>query len=407
MRILHLADFHLGKRLLSHSRQEEQEAVMAEIITIADDQKVDAVFIAGDLFDTFSPANWAVELFYKTLKKLAKDGKRPVVAIAGNHDSPDRVEVPEPLARECGIILIGHPQTEVPLFELEDAFSVTKSEPGFVELKLDRFDYPLRILTTPYANEQRLRTYFGEGDREEELRIVLASNWQNLADKYCDNKGVNTMMAHLYFGQRGAPLEPESDDEKPILHVGGAQVIYTDLLPKQLQYVACGHLHRRHSTSKKPCPVVYSGSPLGYSFNEENQEKYAVIVDLQPDTEVQYNMVKLESGRKLLRKRCEGVEEALTFLESTPDAWIELTLVTDTYITAQDRKRLKNAHVGLLPIIPEVKGIIDGEGAVPRNIDPTKDLEALFIEYFQEKNQGQAPNEELISLFREVRAVNA
>jgi len=114
MRILHTSDWHLGKKLDNFSRIEEQKQVLAEICKIADQEKVDVVIIAGDLFDTYNPGTEAEELFYKTLKKLAKNGSRPVIAIAGNHDSPDRIEVPDPLAKECGIILAGFPNTKIP-----------------------------------------------------------------------------------------------------------------------------------------------------------------------------------------------------------------------------------------------------------------------------------------------------
>src|SRR5690554_7320792 len=103
MRLLHTGDWHLGKRLDDYSRLEEQQAVLEELIGLAEIHDVDAVLVAGDLFDTFNPPAEAVELFYKSLKKLSGDGRRPVIAIAGNHDSPDRIEAPDPLARECGI----------------------------------------------------------------------------------------------------------------------------------------------------------------------------------------------------------------------------------------------------------------------------------------------------------------
>lgn len=101
MKILHTADWHLGKRLDNFNRLEEQIAVLKEICQIADDQAVDAVIIAGDIFDTFNPPVEAIELLYKTLKRLTKKSKRPVIAIAGNHDSPSRIDSPDPLAREC------------------------------------------------------------------------------------------------------------------------------------------------------------------------------------------------------------------------------------------------------------------------------------------------------------------
>jgi exonuclease SbcD len=105
LRILHTADWHLGKKLDHFSRLEEQKLVMAEICDIADAQNVDVVIVAGDLFDTFNPPAEAQDLFYKTLFRLTNNGKRAVVAIAGNHDMPERVEAPNPLAEMNGIIL--------------------------------------------------------------------------------------------------------------------------------------------------------------------------------------------------------------------------------------------------------------------------------------------------------------
>lgn len=86
MKILHTADWHLGKKLDRFPRIEEQVLVLEEIINIAEKEAVDLVIIAGDLFDNFNPSVEASDLFYKTLKKLANEGKRPVIAISGNHD---------------------------------------------------------------------------------------------------------------------------------------------------------------------------------------------------------------------------------------------------------------------------------------------------------------------------------
>src|SRR5690554_7064984 len=119
MKILHTADWHLGKKLDGISRMKEQIEVLDEIVDIADREAVDMVLIAGDLFDNFTPNTEAVELFYKTLKRLSNNGKRPVVAISGNHDAPNFIDAPDPLARECGIILIGHPNAAITPFELE------------------------------------------------------------------------------------------------------------------------------------------------------------------------------------------------------------------------------------------------------------------------------------------------
>ena len=173
MKILHTSDWHLGKRLENFSRLEEQQAVMQEICEIADREEADIVVVAGDLFDTFNPPTEAIDLLYKTLKRLTANGYRPVIAIAGNHDSPDRIEAPDPLARECGIIFAGYPNVQVSSFTLETGLKVLKTDEGFLEIALPGSNIPLRILITPYASEYRLRTFLGEENSEDELRALL------------------------------------------------------------------------------------------------------------------------------------------------------------------------------------------------------------------------------------------
>ena len=119
---------------------------------------------------------------------MTNNGLRPVIAIAGNHDSPERIEAPDPLARECGIIFAGFPDSIVPPFSLPTGLTLTKSEKGFITLKLPHFDYPLNILLTPFANEERLKKYFGETDKEIILRELLKENWQKSLD-YLLQKG--------------------------------------------------------------------------------------------------------------------------------------------------------------------------------------------------------------------------
>ena len=405
MKLLHTSDWHLGKRLEDFSRIEEQQAVLQEICEIAEREQVDAVLVAGDLFDTFNPPTEAVDLFYKTLKRLSNNGRRPVIAIAGNHDSPDRIESPDPLARECGIIFAGYPNSVVPEFELESGLKVLRSEEGFLELKLPGIDAPLRLLLTPYANEFRMKTYLGQENSDEELRIVLQKKWQELAEKYCDNKGVNLLETHLFVVKKGDELPEEPADEKPILHVGGAQAIYSENIPEQIQYTAIGHLHRMHRVDSAPCPVYYSGSPLSYSFAETNQKKYVLLVDAEPEKVARVQELELTKGKKLLRKWAEGIVEALQWLAENPNCLVELTMVTDTYLTAQERKQLSAAHNGIVTIIPEVKNASEFSGGNKKSIDLTKTMEELFTDYFRhEKRQG--PNEEVMKLFTEILAEN-
>lgn len=398
MKILHTADWHLGKRLDRFSRLEEQVLVMNEIVQIADEQNVDLVLVAGDLFDNFNPSVEATELFYKTLKRLSLNGKRPVIAISGNHDSPSLIDAPDPLARECGIILIGHPKAKVHPFELEH-FKISKSAEGFIELKFKNQPFPVRILHTPYVNEIRLKEYFGE-NKEEELNRVLAENWRKIADEFCDENGINLLMTHLYMNKKGAPILEEPEGEKPI-KIGNADLVFSDIIPGQIQYTALGHLHGFQNIGTDEKPVVYSSSPLCYSFSEAGQTKYISIIEAEPNKNVSFEKLPLQNGKKLFRRTFDSIENTIEWLNENPNTLVELTLESETFLKAEERKLIYQSHNGIVHLIPKVKNQDFNENQLSE-INLSQDIQTLFNNYFKSKNGGQEANEELINLFNEI-----
>jgi exonuclease SbcD len=403
IKILHTADWHLGKKLDHFSRIEEQRVVLSEICEIADKQDADIIVVAGDLFDTFNPPVEAVDLFYKTLKKLTNNGQRPVIAIAGNHDSPDRIDAPYPLATECGIIFIGNLDVEVPTMIIENGFEIMKSDVGFFEIKLPKYTYPIRVIATPYANEMRLKTYLGPDDKELQLNQLLMDSWKKLADTYCDNKGVNILTTHLYMLQRDGEILEEPEGEKP-LRIGNADIVYTDCIPKQIQYTALGHLHRFQNIGGHPSPVIYSSSPLSYSFSEAGQDKKVVLIEAEPNKPVQYKDIKLLSGRELHRERFESIDESVEWLLTNPYSLVELTLVSDTFISNQDLKRIHESHDGIIYIIPVIsKSATDDENATVK-VNLEQDIQGLFKDFFISKYK-QEPNDEILDLFKEVQGI--
>lgn len=405
MRILHTSDWHLGKKLERFSRLEEQKLVMSEICDIADSENVDAVIVAGDIFDTFNPPIEAVELFYKTVRKLSNNAKRPVVVIAGNHDSADRIEAPDPLARELGIVFVGYPNTKVNTFELETRLKLINSDSGFLEFELPNKEL-LRIITTPYANEQRIKSFLGVEDSENELRDILEEKWKDLSDKYCDDKGVNILTAHLFFSRKGEKPQSEPDDEKPILHIGGAQAIYSSSIPNEIQYTALGHLHRKQIVDDTNSPIVYCGTPIAYSFGESNQDKFVSVVTLEPTKKAEIEFVEVNKGKRLLRKEFDNLEIAKQWLIENTDSLVEITLVMNDYLKADDKKALFDIHQGIINIIPKVsldKGSVKSEKST---ININDNLPELFKQYFSSRNAGQNPNDELMDLFNEIISKN-
>lgn len=376
---------------------------MDEIAEIAREKEVDAVVVAGDLYDTFNPSAEAIELLYGALHRLADGGKRLVIAIAGNHDSPDRVDSPDVLARRHGIYFVGNPLTELRGGVTDAGVELIRADEGFAEFRLPGCACPLRVVHTPYANGIRLRRFLGVEDQEVGLREVLREHWGAIAGKYCDEEGVNILVAHLYVMREGGEMPDEPEDERPI-RIGGADAVYSSLIPSGVQYAALGHLHRWQTVDTEPCPVVYSGSPLSYSFSEAGQQKYVTIVDAEPGQAARVERCPLTSGRMLVCERFEGVEAAVRWLTDHPEVWVELTVATNTYLTAAEAKAIRSAHEGIIQLISEVKEAAATDERVASIHDLRSDVNALFAEYFRCR-KGQEPNEEIMALFRETLSI--
>jgi DNA repair protein SbcD/Mre11 len=401
LKILHTADWHLGKRLQEYSRLEEQKLVLDEICQIADREQVDLVLLAGDIFDSFNPAHEAVELLYKTLRRLSKNGTRPILAISGNHDSTQFVEAPDPLARELGIFFYSRYDSVIPCGKLDSGVEILKSESGFVEIQLPQVDFPVRVILVPYANEVSLRTYLGEENREEEFRKLLASKWQDIADRNCDEQGLNLFVGHFFFTKEGEKAEAEPESERPILHVGGTQALFTENIPNQIQYAALGHLHRYHAVGHDSIPVVYSSSPLAYSFSEADQEKKVVLIEAEAGKPVSYRPIGLKQGRPLYRVKFDNLADTLFWLEANPYCFVEITFAADESIDAATRKAIMKAHDGIVSLIPQLKMTGAQESFSLHVDDLGKDMETLFRMYYQSE-KGQEPNAQLLGLFKEI-----
>lgn len=398
MRLLHTADWHLGKRLGPYLRLTEQQTVLEEICQIAEAQSVDMVVVAGDLFDNNNPSAEAIELLYKTLKRLTRNATVPVVAIAGNHDSPDRINMADVLARENGIIFIGQPTDTVPIFDLATGIRLQQSTVGFFEITLPSVPYPIRVLHTAFANEVRLKEYFGE-DKQTSLQESLARKWEALATDYCNADGVNILTTHLYVLQPGGEVLEEPEGEKP-LNIGNADAVFSHAIPRTVQYAALGHLHRCHDVGIHQ-PVVYSGSPLCYSFSEAGQQKSVSIIEITPGTPVQQTIIPLHSGKPLKRKTVYSFPEAIDWLEANQNSWVELTIVTDTFLQTQERKQLYQTHQGIIHLIPKVLTEA-ARNTTLKEINLEQDIDTLFKDYFKSRHNGQEPNDEIIHIFHEI-----
>ncbi|WP_274363251.1 exonuclease SbcCD subunit D [Paenibacillus thermotolerans] len=383
MRILHTADWHFGRQLEGRSRWDEHEAFVEELVRMADETAVDAVLIAGDVYDSVNPPADAETLFYEALTRLSNGGSRPVLAIAGNHDHPDRLSASGPLARRHGITLTGLPTTAA------------------IEFGVSRTGEKAVVYALPYPSESRLKELLSAETDEETLQRAYSDRIGELvaaatADKFTSGT-VNLIMSHLY-ALGGA----ESESERPI-QVGGAYTVHPSAFGAAAQYVALGHLHRPQFVGSGNGPMIrYSGSPLAFSFSEAGQAKSVSIVDLSPGEGAKLEEIPLSSGKPLVRwKATEGIAQVHRWLEEGKDAraWIDLELHLTEALTMDEIQSLRRSREGLVLIRPVFA--LQQEAAALRT-EAGLPIDELFRRFYARQTGGAEPGDELVKLFLEL-----
>jgi exonuclease SbcD len=381
MRILHTADWHLGKTLEGRNRLEEQAQFMDELVEIVEREKVDVVLMAGDVFDTVNPPALAEQLFYEGISRLSNNGKRPISIIAGNHDSPDRLLAAAPLAKKQGISIVGFPTVQVQ------------------SIYVPTTDETLKLAALPYPSESRLSEVLSEINDELALRNKyderINGMFQFMSEQFTPET-VNIAMSHLYV-QGGS----SSDSERPI-EVGGAYTVAGTSLPKQAQYVALGHLHRPQMIKRADTIARYSGSPLAYSFSEAGYTKSVSIIDVVPGGEAQVTEVYLSSGKPLVRwKATEGVAQVHQWLDSKKDqqAWIDLEINVMNALSIEEIQRIRKSHAGIIHIRPIFEAELEqAELAAASNLP----VDELFKRFYERQTGGAKLEHELLNVFLEL-----
>jgi exonuclease SbcD len=392
MRILHTSDWHLGKTLENFPRFEEQEKFLDDFVKMAEEYEVDMVVIAGDIYDSSNPPAKAEMLFYDTLKRLA-NGKRVVLAIAGNHDNPDRLSAASPLAYEQGVILLGSIKTVVPTGDF-GSFKVLNSGEGFfeIEIKGER----AVVIALPYPSEKRLNEIFSESMEEEERQRSYSERvgrlFEELSKNYREDT-VNIAVSHLYVAGG-----EEAGSERPI-QLGGSFTVELRHLPEKAQYIALGHLHKPQRISDI-LPVYYSGSPLQYSKSEINQSKCAYLVELKAGEKPRVREIYFKNYKPIEVIKCNGVEEALKICEEykNKNIWAYFEIKTESPLPSSVIREMKR----LIPDIVEIRPILPEEEGVFEEIEvEDKDIRELFQEFYQ-KEKKVPPSEELVELFMSI-----
>ena len=389
MRFIHTSDWHIGKNLEGHSRLEEQEKFCNDFIKIVETNNIDMVIIAGDVYDTSNPPAGAETLFYKTICKLADNGNRCVLVIAGNHDNPERLSAITPLAKEQGIIILGYPLSSTTKLKY-NGYEIVEAKEGY--MKLDIKGEKVCVITLPYPSEKRLNDAISGVESEEELQKTYSSKIGDIFRKLEENfeeDSINIAVSHL-FVCGGDP----SDSERQI-QLGGSLVVDKHDLPQKSQYTALGHLHKPQKASER-LNVYYSGSPLQYSVKENMYAKGANIVEIHAKENPVITPIYFNNYKPIEIFKCDGIEEALKVCEENKDRdiWSYFEIKTEEVISQDNIKKMKS----YLKDIVEIKPIITSEYE-ENNIDvKEKSMAQLFNDFYKFKEKCE-PRGELMDLF--------
>lgn len=278
MKIFHLGDLHIGKSVNQFCMLEDQRFVLQQLYQVIDEEQPDVIVIAGDLFDRAVPSVDAIELADELFKKITIDRKTPIIAIAGNHDSSERIEYLSKFAQHSGLYLRGVLKEEIAPIYLNDAY-------GEVVF------YPI-----PYAKPAVIRELFQDQsikNHDDGMKKVTEEIRQRIDPK---KRNIAIAHGHITTINEGCAEElEESKSEKP-LEIGGTDIVnaaYFDCF----NYTALGHLHGPQKV--KDDRIRYSGSLLKYSFSEVNQRKGITIVDLDSEGKVTVRIIDFKPRRNM------------------------------------------------------------------------------------------------------------
>ncbi len=263
MRILHTSDWHAGKVWKGQTRLDELAGVLDDLASVIEREAIDLVLMTGDIFDTPSPPPEAERLVFAFFRRVGRLGI-PSVVIAGNHDSPTRVDAWAQLAELAHVRACGMPRP--------------RAAGGVVEITTRSRERAL-VATVPFAPVARLVSAHEIAAAPDRAAGTYAAAMQALVAEVCEGFGpetVNLLLAHTHL--EGAII---GGSERRV-HIGDDWAAQPTMLPSTAHYIALGHIHLHQRVESAPAPTWYAGSPLQLDFGEEGQGKYYNIVDARP-----------------------------------------------------------------------------------------------------------------------------
>lgn len=363
MKILHTSDWHIGRSLYGRKRYDEFEAFLAWLADTMEQEQVDALLVAGDVFDNSTPSNYAQALYYRFLCRIARSECRHVVVIAGNHDSPSFLNAPRELLQTLNVHIVGSISENS-----EDEVLVLNNKKGVPELIVCAIPYlrdrDIRVAETHESIEDKERKLL-EGIRIHYHKVIAIAEKkrdQFLVHMHDSMQAVKktvpiVAMGHL-FAAGGKTVEGDGVRE---LYVGSLAHVSAAIFSDSLDYVALGHLHVPQKVGGSEI-MRYSGSPLPMGFGEAKQQKSVCLIEMS-GLETTVKLIEIPVFQKLARIRgnWQEIEARIAELANGgSQVWLEV-IYDGIDVIGDLRERLEAAISGTQIEILRVKNnrIID------------------------------------------------
>ena len=324
MRVLHTSDWHIGRSLYGRKRYKEFEAFLTWLAETIQQNEIDALLVAGDVFDTSTPSNRAQELYYRFLCRVAASTCRHVVVVAGNHDSPSFLNAPRELLKALDVHVIGN---------------ASEDPENEVLVLCDKQDTSeLIVCAVPYLRDRDIRVAeAGESIEDKERKLIegIRNHYaavSALAEQKRKELGADipiVAMGHL-FAAGGQTVDGDGVRE---LYVGSLAHVTTEILPTCFDYIALGHLHVPQKVSGSET-IRYSGSPLPMGFGEAKQRKSVCQVEFHSTVaSVQLIDVPVFQNLERVKGDWDSISSRILELSATgSQAWLEVIYDGDEVI---------------------------------------------------------------------------
>ena len=374
MKFVHLSDLHLGKRVNGYSMIEDQKYILLKILNVIDEQKAEAVVIAGDVYDKPIPPTEAVQLFDDFLFRLVERNLQ-ILVISGNHDSPERIAFGSRFMDKSGVHMS----------------QVYNGKNDLVELK-DKYG-KVNFYMLPFVKPSNVRRFF----EDEEINTYTDAVRVAVSHMNVNKKARNVIITHQFV--TGAQRS-----ESETIAVGGTDNVDSYVFD-DFDYVALGHIHGPQNVGKNT--VRYCGTPLKYSFSEISHKKSVTVVEMKEKGNVKVSTVKLTP--KLDMREIKGTYEELTFKKNYENTNTEDYL----HIILTDEEDVADAVAKLRCVYPNLMKL-DYDNTRTRNslaltqaeeTEKKSDTE-LLSEFFEKQNGKPLSDEQLeyaANLFEQIK----